>query len=127
MIADIEKAFLQIAVTEKHRNVIRFLRYNDVENINCNNILTAKLTPYHICRLLFGVTLPPLILSATLQKHIMAYKNSYPYFTEKLLKSLDVDDLNTIANSVQEGYCFCTKAKNVLSQASLTYVNFSLT
>ena len=111
MIADIEKAFLQIAVTEKHRNVIRYLRYNDVENINCNNILTAKLTPYHICRLLFGVTLPPLILSATLQKHIMAYKNSYPYFTEKLLKSLDVDDLNTIATVFKKDIAFVLKPR----------------
>ena len=116
MIADIEKAFLQIAVTE-HRNFIRFLWY-DVENINCNNILTAKLTPYRFCHLLFGVTSSMFILSATLQKHDMADKNTDPYFTEKLLKSLHVNGLNTGANSVQEGYCFYTKSKNVLSQGS---------
>ena len=40
IIADIEKVFLQIAVTKKHINFIRFLWYNDAENINCNtNIL----------------------------------------------------------------------------------------
>ena len=78
--------------------------YNDVENINCNNILTAKLTPYRICHLLFGVTSPPFILSATLQKYIMAYKITDPYVTEKLLKSLHADDLNTVENNVQEEY-----------------------
>ena len=57
-------------------------------------------------------------------KNIMAYKNTDPYFTEKLLKSLHVDDLNTGANSVQEGYCFYTKANNVLSQASFNLRKF---
>ena len=123
MVADIEKAFLQIAVTEKHRNFIRFLWYNDVQNINYNNILIAKLTPYHICHVLFGVTLSLFILSDTLQKYI-TYKHADPYFTEKLLKSLHVDDLDTGANSNQEGYCFYAKAKNVLSQASFKLRKF---
>ena len=43
---------------------------------------------------------------------------------EKLLKSIHVDDLNTGANSVQEGYCFYTKAKNVLSQVPFNLRKF---
>ena len=84
MIADIAKAFLQTAATGKHRNFIRFLWYNDVEKINCSNILTAKLTPCRICHLLFGVTSSQLILSATLQKHVMAYKYFDPYLLGNL-------------------------------------------
>ena len=64
----------QIAVT-KDRNFVRFLWCNDIENININNILTAKLTLYRIFRLFFGVKLSPVILSPTLQKHIMTYKH----------------------------------------------------
>lgn len=67
IIPDMEEAFLQITVTEKHRNFIRFFWYKDVENINCNKILTAKLISYCICRLLFGVALSSFILSAILQ------------------------------------------------------------
>ena len=60
------------------------------------------------------MTSSPFILSATLQKYIMTYKHRDPYFTEKLLKSFHVDDLNTGANSFQKGYCVCTKSKNLL-------------
>ena len=64
-------------------------------------------------------------MSAILQKHIMTYKHTDPYFTEKLLKSLHVHDLiNTGANSVQEGYYFYIKAKNALSQASFNLRKF---
>ena len=48
----------------------------------------------------------------------MTYKHDDPYFTEKVLKSLYVDDLNAGVSSVQDGYCFYTKAKNTLSKTS---------
>ena len=35
-----------------------------------------------------------------------------------------MDDLNTRANSADKGYCFYTKAKNVLSQASFNFRKF---
>ena len=78
----------------------------EVENINCNNLLTAKLTPCCICRLLLGITSVLIILSTTLQKHTMTYNHTDPYFTEKLLNLFHVENLNTGANSVEDLYCF---------------------
>ena len=124
LIADIEKAFLQISVSPKHRDFIRFLWYSDIENISSSNILNAEITEYRLCRLLFGVTSSPFILSATLQKHINSYQNNDSYFTAKLLKSLHVDDLNTGVDSVQEGLCFYNKAKDLLSHASFNLRKF---
>ena len=44
----------------------------------------------------------------------MTYKHTDPYFTEKLLNSFHVENLNTGVNSVEDLYCFYTKTKNVL-------------
>ena len=106
LIADIEKAFLQISISPKYRDYICFLWHDDIENINCENILNSNLVIYRLCCLLFGVTSSPFILSATLEKHINSYQNTDPYFTTNNLKSLHVEDLNTGTDNVQEGLCF---------------------
>ena len=124
LIAGIEKAFLQISISPKHRDFIRFLWYDDIENINCENILNSNLVIYRFCRLLFGVTSSPSILSATLEKHINSYQNTDPYFTTKILKSLHVDDLNTGTDTVQEWLCFTIKPRNYYPMLRLIYVNF---
>ena len=66
-------------------------------------------------------------MSASLRKYVMVYKRGDPYITEKLLKSLYVDDSNTEANSVQEGIAFILKPKMHCHKCRLTCVNFRLT
>ena len=86
IIADIEKAFLQISLNPEHRDFVRFLWFNDVDNeINSKTIKNSELCDYRICRVLFGVTSSPFLLQATLDKHI--YKK-YIYYILKLILNL---------------------------------------
>ncbi|XP_065662784.1 uncharacterized protein LOC136085410 [Hydra vulgaris] len=68
-IADIEKAFLQISLSPLDCDYVRFLWFKDLNDINTSNIYTKEIISYRLCRVLFGVTSSPFLLSATLIKH----------------------------------------------------------
>ncbi|XP_057316803.1 uncharacterized protein LOC130657822 [Hydractinia symbiolongicarpus] len=94
IIADMEKAFLQICLHEGHRKYVRFLWYENIEQINFLDFEENKLIKYRLCRILFGLTSSPFIFSAVLQKHINTNQDVDKNL-EKLLTSLHVDDLNS--------------------------------
>ncbi|KAF2886826.1 hypothetical protein ILUMI_19347 [Ignelater luminosus] len=60
VISDIEIAFLQISITPRDRNVLRFLWWNE------NNIIEI----YRYTRVVFGVTSSPFILAAIIKLHL---------------------------------------------------------
>ena len=60
-ISDIEKAFLQISLSEKDRDFVRFIWYDDTDNINSKNLDESKKAIYRLCRVLFGVTSSPFL------------------------------------------------------------------
>ncbi|XP_065672138.1 uncharacterized protein LOC136089963 [Hydra vulgaris] len=102
-IADIEKAFLSISISEKHRNFIRF----------CDH----KLITYRLCRVLSVVTSSPFLLSATLIKHAECYLSSDPIFVSRLLNSIYVDDSSFCSDSVIECFKFYEKCRSRLGEA----------
>jgi len=69
LVADIEKAFLMIAVKKEDRVVLRFLWVDDV------NSAEPKIVEYRFARVVFGATSSPFLLNATLLKHITSYEN----------------------------------------------------
>ena len=87
MIADIEKAFLNIAISPEHRDYLRFFWIEDIHDTS-PNIVTLR-----FARLVFGLTCSPAILNAVLHHHLTQYSTIYPTFVTKVLKSLFVDDL----------------------------------
>ena len=111
VIADIEKAFLQIHLSPEHRDYVRFLWFDNIKNLDFENFENNKLVEYRLCRVLFGVASSPFLLSATLIEHAEQYRNVDPEFVEKLLNSLHVDDLTSGTNSVEEAFEFYEKSK----------------
>ncbi len=76
LVADIEKAFLNIGISEEEKNFLRFLWVNDVK---CDQ---PEVVIYRFARVVFGVASSPFLLNATLQKHINSYKNTDPKIVE---------------------------------------------
>ena len=110
IVADIEKAFLNIEVHEKDRDSLRFLW---VDNVLRNNL---NLVVYRFCRVVFGVNSSPFLLNATLRHHISKYAIHDRNFADKLLRSFYVDDLATGEASTEAAYLLYTKAKERMNE-----------
>lgn len=85
--ADIEKAFLNVAVAPEHRDFLRFLWVDDIHNDN------PQLVIRRFTRVVFGVNSSPFLLNGTIRHHMNSYRTVDSQFVEEVLRSLYVDDL----------------------------------
>ena len=109
MTADIEKAFLNIAISEEHRDFLRFLWVSDPISSN------PDIVPLRFARVVFGVTSCPFILNATIRHHVNRYLLSDPEFVYELLRSLYVDDYASGCESIPKALDLARKIKSRLS------------
>ncbi|XP_065675822.1 uncharacterized protein LOC136092029 [Hydra vulgaris] len=123
-VADIEKAFLQIALAPADRDYVRFLWFKNINTLNKVNIFTQEIISYRICRVLFGVTSSSFLLTATLITHAEKYLIDDPVFVHKLSNSLHVNDLNSGADSVDSAFDFYKKCHVRLKEAGFTLRKF---
>ena len=110
LVADIEKAFLMIAVRKEDRDVLRFLWVGDV------NSAEPKIVEYRFARVVFGVTSSPFLLNATLLKHITSYEREDPEFVNWMLRSLYVDDLSLSLEDVDKAFELYLKSRKRMAQ-----------
>ncbi len=88
IIADIKKAFHQIRLHPKDRDITRFLWVkNPDEPLDSENLICYRFT-----RIPFGMITSPFILTATLQYHFL---QNNPAFYEKFSQLIYVDNLVT--------------------------------
>jgi hypothetical protein len=87
LIADVEKAFLMVAVDEKDRDVLRFIWVDDV------NKSDPDLRAYRFTRVVFGVSSSPFLLNATVKYHLERFLASNKATIQRLLQSTYVDDI----------------------------------
>ena len=106
--ADIERAFLMIAVEEGDRDVLRFLWVND---INEEEVL---IRPLRFTRVVFGVCSSPFLLNSTIRYHLEQYKDSSPDLIKKLIESFYVDDVVTGASTEEEAFKLYSESKKIL-------------
>lgn len=117
ILADVEKAFLQISLAEKDRDAVRFLfvKGNDTTLQNFDE----QLQMYRFKRVLFGVNASPFLLAATIKLHIEKFRDIYPDVFKILDTCVYVDDLVTGADDVSEALKISREAKEIMSKASM--------
>ena len=95
--ADIEKAYLQIGVRPEDRDMMRFLWFEDGSDEN------SDVVTYRFTRVFFGATCSQFLLGSTLRKIAENYDESDAEFARKVREHFYVDDLNTGAESTNDG------------------------
>ncbi|GFW49870.1 integrase catalytic domain-containing protein [Trichonephila clavipes] len=109
VLADVEKAFLQISLAPKDRDVVRFL-IDDGEN---------GVQVYRFNRVLFGVNASPFLLAATIKTHIGKYMEKYPDTVRTLDHCFYVDDLVTGEDDAKSAFDLSSKAAKIMSEAGM--------
>ncbi|XP_073961562.1 uncharacterized protein isoform X2 [Choristoneura fumiferana] len=112
IIADVEKAFLQVGLQEEDREVTRFLWIKDINKTLSNeNILHLR-----FCRVPFGVISSPFLLTATIRYHI-SKKNS------KLLTNVAnkcyVDNVVTGSRTTAEAIQLFNETRDTFEELSM--------
>ena len=110
LVADIEKAFLQIGLQDEDRDVTRFFWLRDITRQG----LEGNIDTYRFCRVPFGVISSPFLLAATISYHLKKYDTPE---ARQLLKDLYVDNVITGTNTVDSAIDFHSKAKRLFEDA----------
>ena len=118
LVGDIEKAFLMVGVTERDRDVLRFLWMRDMTT------RPPEIVELRFTRVVFGVTASPFLLNCTIKHHMEQYKSVDPIFVEKFLRSIYVDDVTAGSVDVQQAYEFFVKSKMCLAEAGFNLHKF---
>ena len=118
VLADVEKAFLMIAVDEKDRDVLRFLWVDDVTKDE------PEIRAYRFTRVVFGVSSSPFLLNATVRYHLESFRGTNETVVEKLLKSTYVDDIISGADTIDEAFELYTQAKEIFRKGGFNLRKF---
>lgn len=113
ILADIEKAFLQIGVQENERDVTRFLWFTDPTK---PERVEGNLSVYRFCRVPFGIICSPFLLEGTLKFHL---KKEGSHTAKIICDNIYVDNVCVGANSIEEALCIYKEAKNIFTRASM--------
>ena len=106
--ADIEKAFLMVAISNADKDMLRFLWLKEPNKLN------SELLQLRFTRLVFGLRPSPAMLGSTIRHHLDKQKEFDPQLIELLKNSLYVDDLVTGAANDQEALELSTQAKQIM-------------
>jgi hypothetical protein len=85
-IADIEKAFLNVALQPEYAKAVRFLWPREPENPS------SDLIAYKWKRVQSGLSSSPFLLRGSINKHFLSVKSKFPETVEQIEKQLYVDD-----------------------------------
>ena len=112
MVADIEKAFLQIGLQENARDVTRFFWLRDKNKLQIEN----NTQMYRFCRVPFGVISSPFLLAATIDHHLQKSNSS---IGQQIRDDIYVDNVITGTNSVREAIELYNVSKTLFRGAAM--------
>ena len=118
IISDIEKAFLQISLSEPDRDVTRFLWLRDPSL----PVEPDNLRVFRFCRVPFGVVSSPFLLAATISHHLKTC--SIPEASQ-ILANTYVDNVIGGAMSDEDALQYYRSAKAVFAAASMNLREWS--
>ena len=119
LIADIEKAFLMVSVSDEDRDVLRFLWIDDV------NKPDSKIQILRFSRVMLGVSSSPFLLNATIDHHLKQFSSTKPELVELLLRSIYVDDIVAGAASEESALKLYKESKGVLHEGGFNLRKFT--
>ncbi|GFT76197.1 uncharacterized protein TNCV_908221 [Trichonephila clavipes] len=110
---DIEKAFVQLGINPKHRNVLRFFYPEKGEEI-----------VYRHCRVVLGVSSSPFLLAAVLAHLLENVPADDSQLGSKLNLSFSVDNCVTGVNDIAQQEEFILRSKEILSRGCFNLRNW---
>lgn len=113
--SDIRQAFLQICLTDNHKDALRFLWTDSDPSVDKK----PNLHVYHFNRVPFGVNASPFLLAATVKHHIEKYKVEHPITVQHLDSYMYVDDWITGQDTREEALIMSRCAKNIMMEAGM--------
>ena len=119
VIADIEKAFLMVSVTERDRDVLRFLWVDDITSDQ------PEITILRFARVVFGVSSSPFLLNATICHHLERHSSTHPHLIRKLSQATYVDDIVCGAEGEDQAYTLYKESKEVLRSGGFNLRKFA--
>jgi hypothetical protein len=123
IIADIEKAFLQISLHPLDRDACRFLWTNETEALEGGRLPFASLKIYRFRRVSFGLNCSPFLLNATIREHLQQYPD-YPLATQ-IIENIYVDNVAFGCDSEEEVLKNCMQAIEIFETASMPLREFT--
>uniref|UniRef100_A0A914C7C2 Integrase catalytic domain-containing protein n=1 Tax=Acrobeloides nanus TaxID=290746 RepID=A0A914C7C2_9BILA len=115
--ADIEKAFLQIALSENSRDFCRFLWLLDwTKEPTPDNILLLR-----FARVLFGIIASPFLLGACIFYHLKKYATK---LANEIRQNTYVDNVYIYASTPDEAIKKCKEAKSIFENAKMNLREF---
>ncbi|XP_065891574.1 uncharacterized protein [Dysidea avara] len=113
MLADIEKAFLQVGIQEMDRDVTRFLWFKNLQSLE---VVEENLDVYRFCRVPFGIICSPFLLGGTIKYHL---KKIGTPVASQISENIYVDNVLLGAGTVKEAHKIYFESKNIFGKASM--------
>ena len=112
IIADIEKAFLQVGLREQDRDIARFLWIKDTKTKEINN----NIETYRFTRIPFGITSSSFLLENTIQHHLGKYNSATAL---GIKDDICIDNLVTGTDCEEDAINLYTELKQIFQDASM--------
>ena len=107
LVADIEKAFLQIGLQVNQRDVTRFTWMKNYKEARADD---DNIQEYRFCPVPFGIISSPFLLGAAIESHLETYDNK---LASKLKDDIYVGNVITGTNNIESAVQLYHGAKSI--------------
>ncbi|XP_064469775.1 uncharacterized protein LOC135384503 [Ornithodoros turicata] len=116
LVADIEKAFLQVAVRGEDRDALRFLWF---EQPPTSSDCLPPICEWRMTRVPFGTSASSFLLGATMLHHLRNVSGPEQEVAQMMADSFYVDDLLTGTDTAEEAKCIIKTATAIMRDACM--------